>query len=140
MSYTPTEWSNGDVITAEKLNHIETGVNTADFVVDLIITNIDFNNPNLGGFCSCTSSLSMSDILSIENYDKKLYRISVETPYGLEVSFGIAKGILNDDTIEELTIAPFLFNQEGNINSTYLLSIVDNGAYIKNDQWRFQTM
>lgn len=26
MSYTPTEWTNGDVITAEKLNHIESGV------------------------------------------------------------------------------------------------------------------
>lgn len=26
MSYTPTEWSNGDVITAEKLNKLENGV------------------------------------------------------------------------------------------------------------------
>ena len=26
MSYTPTEWKNGDTITAEKLNHIESGI------------------------------------------------------------------------------------------------------------------
>jgi len=26
MSYTPTEWNNGDVITAEKLNKLENGV------------------------------------------------------------------------------------------------------------------
>lgn len=25
MSYTPTNWTNGDVITAEKLNHLEGG-------------------------------------------------------------------------------------------------------------------
>ena len=29
MSYTPTEWTSGDVITAEKLNKIENGVETA---------------------------------------------------------------------------------------------------------------
>lgn len=26
MAYTPTEWKNGDVITAEKLNKLEEGV------------------------------------------------------------------------------------------------------------------
>ena len=26
MSYTPTEWENGDIITAEKLNKIENGI------------------------------------------------------------------------------------------------------------------
>ena len=26
MAYTPTVWKNGDVITAELLNHLETGV------------------------------------------------------------------------------------------------------------------
>ena len=29
MAYTPTEWKNGDVITAEKLNNIEDGVEEA---------------------------------------------------------------------------------------------------------------
>ena len=29
MSYTPTEWKSGDVITAEKLNHIEEGIGEA---------------------------------------------------------------------------------------------------------------
>lgn len=26
MSYTPTEWKTGDVITAEKLNNMESGI------------------------------------------------------------------------------------------------------------------
>ena len=30
MAYTPTEWRNGDVITAEKLNHIENGIGGSD--------------------------------------------------------------------------------------------------------------
>ena len=29
MSYTPTEWKNGDTITAEKMNNIENGVSNA---------------------------------------------------------------------------------------------------------------
>lgn len=30
MSYTPTNWQTGDTITAEKLNNIETGIETLD--------------------------------------------------------------------------------------------------------------
>ena len=30
MAYTPTEWTSGDVITAEKLNHIEGGVENSN--------------------------------------------------------------------------------------------------------------
>lgn len=36
MSYTPTVWQNGDVITAEKLNHIENGIasqGTKEFLI-----------------------------------------------------------------------------------------------------------
>lgn len=38
MSYTPTEWKNGDTITAEKLNKIEEGIEGASGV--LIVTEI----------------------------------------------------------------------------------------------------
>lgn len=33
MSYTPTEWKNGDVITAEKLNHMEGGIAAGENLV-----------------------------------------------------------------------------------------------------------
>ena len=33
MSYEKTTWTNGDVITAEKLNHIENGIENQDFVI-----------------------------------------------------------------------------------------------------------
>lgn len=32
MSYTPTEWKNGDIITAEKMNNIEQGIQNAQNV------------------------------------------------------------------------------------------------------------
>lgn len=45
MSYTPTEWKNGDTITAEKLNHIEEGIeNNNERIIELDssgITNIE---------------------------------------------------------------------------------------------------
>lgn len=35
MSYTPTTWTNGDVITAEKLNKIENGLSPEVFTADI---------------------------------------------------------------------------------------------------------
>lgn len=43
MSYTPTNWATGDVITAEKLNKLEQGVASAGGGGALIVT-IDENN------------------------------------------------------------------------------------------------
>ena len=40
MAYTPTEWKDGDVITAEKLNNIESGITESDF----FIVKIDVSN------------------------------------------------------------------------------------------------
>lgn len=41
MSYIPTEWKNGDVITAEKLNKLEEGVQEA--IGDELIINVRFD-------------------------------------------------------------------------------------------------
>lgn len=38
MAYTPTEWKNGDVITAEKLNKLEDGINSIDIGYETINT------------------------------------------------------------------------------------------------------
>ena len=45
MSYTPTTWQTGDTITAEKLNHMEDGIENANepFVVTLTPTAEDFS-------------------------------------------------------------------------------------------------
>lgn len=36
MSYTPTEWANGDIITAEKLNKIEGGIVGSGLLVSIV--------------------------------------------------------------------------------------------------------
>ena len=38
MSYTKTTWQNGDIITAEKLNHIEDGVASGDDSSIIVVT------------------------------------------------------------------------------------------------------
>lgn len=62
MSYTPTEWKDGDVITAEKLNKIENGISTSSSsssaillesanryiaTIDTNLTTIDFVNSRI---------------------------------------------------------------------------------------------
>lgn len=48
MSYTPTNWQNGDTITAEKLNKMEGGIESANapnapFVVTLTPTSLNYS-------------------------------------------------------------------------------------------------
>lgn len=38
MAYNKTTWANGDVITADKLNHMEQGIQGDEFVVTITIT------------------------------------------------------------------------------------------------------
>lgn len=45
MSYAATNWATGDVITAEKLNKIENGIeNISGSIYTVTITNIDYTN------------------------------------------------------------------------------------------------
>ena len=46
MSYTPTEWASGDIITAEKLNKIESGIESAssDSESTPLIVNMSVNS------------------------------------------------------------------------------------------------
>ena len=52
MSYTPTVWQNGDVITAEKLNKLENGVAGAGNLVKFTIANgegvLPYDVPTIG--------------------------------------------------------------------------------------------
>lgn len=46
MSYTPTVWNSGDIITAEKLNKLENGVGSGE---SLIVGNIIYTNADIAG-------------------------------------------------------------------------------------------
>lgn len=61
MSYTPTEWKNGDTITASAMNKIENGIaNAGGGDYDLIITYDMINTPN-------TCTVTHGDILDCED-------------------------------------------------------------------------
>lgn len=74
--YTPSNWKTGDIITADKLNNIETGVKDASTIADGAITNaklasksvsrdkLDFQTPDF------TNLFSLSDYVADEYYDK----------------------------------------------------------------------
>lgn len=46
MAYTPTEWKNGDTITAEKLNNMEEGINTLNVGGCLYIEILSIDSEN----------------------------------------------------------------------------------------------
>ena len=64
MAYTPTNWQIGDIITAEKLNKIENGINSINSY-NLAITEIGSNLSVIG--------VSPQQLLSTDGFVKVLY-------------------------------------------------------------------
>lgn len=74
MSYTPTEWKTGDVITAEKLNNIEQGiVNATNFV------NVNAEeNPETHSYTNITLDNNYSQILEmLENNETVAFMLNI---------------------------------------------------------------
>lgn len=89
MAYTPTEWKNGDVITAEKLNKLEEGVQEANgekfvTVFDGSITTASSGNLAMGSFIPTTSIEGDSVLVTFENVTYELPKVvlSFGTGYG----------------------------------------------------------
>lgn len=47
MSYIPTEWKNGDIITSEKLNKIENGIASAGGGTNILFATVDMSTATL---------------------------------------------------------------------------------------------
>lgn len=47
MAYTPTNWQDGDIITAEKLNNLEQGIAANEQGIE--DTTLEFSDPNEDG-------------------------------------------------------------------------------------------
>lgn len=60
MSYIPTEWFTGDVITAEKLNKIEDGIADIEGGVTIVTQNVDTLSSNVNGQLTYVNS-SLTD-------------------------------------------------------------------------------
>ena len=47
MAYTPTNWQDGDIITADKLNHLEQGIAANEQGIE--DTTLEFSDPDNDG-------------------------------------------------------------------------------------------
>lgn len=87
MSYNKTTWANGDVITAEKLNNIETGVEGAN---NPLIVNVTWDDEEEKGVADKTfgeirTALENGQLVYLHNIS--------DDSNGLSVSFHIIYGI-----------------------------------------------
>ena len=101
MSYTKTEWANGDVIAAEKLNHLENGVaplvvtvNMETMVLDKTWQEIHDAFPNVYLYYATEGEYSMRLVKEVANAEGE-YAILVgddafvtDAPNGYPVAHG----------------------------------------------------
>ena len=114
MSYTPTEWVNGDIITAEKLNKLEEGIQKINekkwaVVFDDSITTTS-NGVLIGGLFTPTASIAGDSILV--KFEDIVYELPKVT-----LSSGTGYGEFNNNN------APILTNYPCAIGKT------DDGTY-----------
>ena len=86
MTYNKQTWQNGDTITADKLNHIETGINEASAGVgnEVLIVKAELSFDD-GSYIVDSVSNTYAEILAAENDDKLVIAKCVyATAYGNE--------------------------------------------------------
>lgn len=96
MSYTPTVWANGDIITAEKLNKLENGLRsggvfwitfniTEDVIYTLDKTYAEIEEAILNGmFPVIRTSDGKIDFISQYGYSSGYYFIALNTGHSFE--------------------------------------------------------
>lgn len=70
MSYTPNTWATGNVVTATKLNNLESGVSTNDTNISALATKADSIDANMAGVFSSSTAYSKGDYVI---YNDQLY-------------------------------------------------------------------
>lgn len=109
MSYTPTSWQNGDVITSAKLNKIENGIANAGGGTDILFATIDTSTRALDKTWQELVNAKVAYI-RFNNGNGTLnmpviYTEVVQNNEYVVASFGVAKITEND----EQKLAPMLF-------------------------------
>ena len=97
MSYTPTEWKSGDVITSEKLNNLEQGVADASgggggaLVIDLEVTGSAMTlNKTWQEIFNTISGGTFAFVRNVDTDDIMLYNL--EEIYIDNGSYGVSAG------------------------------------------------
>lgn len=92
MAYTPTEWTTGDTITAEKLNNMEDGIETADGKQDKLVsgTNIKtVNNTSLLG----SGNIAVNSGVMAVTFTGEEYEATLNKTWN-ELNTALSNGIL----------------------------------------------
>lgn len=79
MSYTPTNWQNGDTITAEKLNKMESGISANDTMNEPFVVTLTPTGADLSG----TTDKTVAEIYAAYQAGRKIvYKVMMsETQY-----------------------------------------------------------
>lgn len=153
MSYTPQTWANGDIITATKLNNIESGVQSVsnsytpttwvngDIITAVKLNNIEQGIANAGGGGS--SDFSTAEVTVNASRD---IQISAPVIYEAGELSPQAPALINGFTYihdydGELTLTMALykgsvlinFYTEGNVSSTGNITVMGSQALITGD-------
>lgn len=91
MSYTPTEWATGDVITADKLNNMESGIVGAGLIFELNLIQTDDTHARL--------SMTWGEIKSLaQNHKVPLLFVGVSQDQLISPAYSLCEGIqINTD-------------------------------------------
>ena len=106
MAYTPTEWKNGDVITAEKLNKIEGGVANINSV---FITNVTATKN--GNDYNCVSDATFNELKNAYNNGNVIFvRLTVNENDGRPESYYTRETLHMTEYVSDNTFGFINFN------------------------------
>ena len=149
-NYTPTTWTNGDLITAEKLNKIESAISSVASKTEITNMREDFNNitaPGLyyyssGGHIMGNRPTGNNFVLKVINIDPlNSMLIQACIPYNTNALY-IRTGILNNSVYEwtEWANQNALLSGFSIAANTDLNEIIDSGTYYAESNSRAQTL
>ena len=115
MSYTKQTWANGDVITAEKLNHMEDGIAGGVFTIHVTAT---FNQGQPPTFTDVAVTESVADILSAYNNGSSIFMIAEYNQGTNKSSIHLMPALTLDESGAEKTLA-YITGKGSNLSFTW---------------------
>jgi hypothetical protein len=111
MSYIPTEWLNGDVITAEKLNKIENGIAGAQGDADTVTQSVNTISQQVDNLSSNVHSditrinLNVTqNAQDIKDIDSMLSTATCDDAYPTDIRIFVYDGTISGNRYQWLTL------------------------------------
>lgn len=125
MSYTPTNWQNGDTITAEKLNKMESGISANDTMNEPFVVTLTPTGADLSGTMDKTGDDILQAYLSGRRIRFDVPSLSASTDammYNTHYDIG--------GDIDNVTASAFVVYDAG---SGWINVLISSGVYDSND-------